>query len=218
MMQKFTFRQGWIPIIIMLTLCASSSPARTIVLDASTADRMAAIHQQAPRLSWAGTSPRAGQFDTSRVDLTTESRFLIHFDLSRIPPGQRITNAELSVPVTEFSGTSPRLSLWRTSAVWGAGVCYPFRRTRPELTPWTIAGAGGAGTDRALNPTAVLRLIQPGVQSINVTADVALWYLKAAPDQGWMLGVEDAGVMVRLPSPVWDGAAQWKLLITYEPE
>ncbi len=213
---KFQLIRIWA--IIVMGLAVSTGQSRTIVLDAGRADRMAAIHQLAPRLSWAAHNPRAGIFDTQHIDLTPESQFLIRFDLSMIPLGQRITHAELSVPVTEFTGVDSRLMLWRTVAAWGLGVCHDFRLTRPKPEAWAVSGARGAGADRALQPTALLRVTQRGAQTMNVTEDIALWYLKAAPDQGWILGVEDAGTRIRLSSPIWNAKEQWTLRITYEPE
>lgn len=194
------------------------TPARTLVLDAQQADQMAAIHEQAQRLSWAAYSPRAGQFDTVWLNLNTEGRFLIRFDFTMIPKGQRITHAELSVPVTVVSGTEPRLFLWRMQADWGVGVCHTYSMTEPKLLPWGMAGAKAPGRDRALTPTAVLRITSPGQQVVNVTEDVSLWYLGAAPSRGWMLSVEDEGVNMRLPSPAYETASDWRLLITYEPQ
>lgn len=192
--------------------------ARTIVLDAQQVDQMAAIHEQAQRLSWAAYTPRAGQFDTIWLNLNTEGRFLIRFDFSQIPEGQRITHAELSLPITLVTGTDPRLFLWRMQADWGVGVCHAYRMTQPKLLPWGMAGAKAPGRDRALTPSATLRITAPGRQEINVTEDVSLWYMEAAPSRGWMLSVEDEGANMRLPLPGYDAANVWRLLITYEPQ
>ncbi len=202
----------------LLMLCLPlGMQARTIVLDAQQADQMAAIHDQAQRLSWAAYAPRAGQFDTVWLHLTAEGRFLIRYDLSAIPEGQRITHAELNLPVSAVYGSDPRLFLWRMQADWGAGVCHDYRRTDPRPQSWGMAGAKAPGRDRSMTPSAVLRVPAPGQQAINVTEDVSLWYLGAASAHGWMLSVEDQGVALRLPSPAYNAAQDWRLLITYEP-
>lgn len=219
MFQRLSFRYSTISAAFLAVgLAASTAFSRTVVLDASAVDRMAAIHQAAPRLSWAANNPRPGQFRSGHVHLETENRFLLRFDLSMLPEGQRITRAELSVPVVDFSGNSPRLFLWRVAAEWGAGVCYDFRMLRPERAPWRVPGARGAGSDRALNPSAVVQLVESGEQTVDVTEDVAMWYLGAAPEQGWVLGIEDPGVQVRLWSPLTGNVNNWTLRITYEPE
>lgn len=204
--------------VLGMVLAALSAAGRTIVLDAESADRMAVIHAKAPRLSWAAFSPRAGQFDTSRIEITPHSRFLIRFDLSAIPEGQEILHAELTAPVESFSGGDPRLFLWRTVAEWGAGVNYEYRRADPAPEPWALPGASGAGADRALFPSVVERIPRNGDFPLNVTADVALWQAGAAPRQGWMISVEDADTRLTFPSPAWNAAHRWTLRITYEPK
>lgn len=208
-------------ILLFLTACAgtfSMVSARTIVLNADVCDQMAVIHEEAVRLGWAAYSPRAGQFDTTCIDLTPESRLLLRYDLSAIPAGQRVIHAELSIPVSDVSGNNPRLFIWRMTAEWGVGVCHNFRILLPKKAAWTVPGARGAGSDRALHHSDVLAPTGGGPQIMNVTEDVAMWYLKLAPNNGWMLGADDPDVRIRLPSPITGDADMWILRVTYEPE
>lgn len=202
----------------MALLLAGPAVARTIVLDGQAADRMAAISETAPRQGWAGFERSPGRFDMVQIDLRSDSSFLIRFTLDAIPPGQRVTHAELIVPSIWVTGNAVRFHVWRLSAEWGPGVCHLYRLMRPKPVPWAVAGARRGGADRAILPSAVVPVTQAGLHVVNVTEDVALWYTGAAPAHGWLFTVEEPGHVVRLGSPAWDKIADWKLRITYEPE
>lgn len=197
-----------------------TAAAKTIVLDAGTAaDRMAGICDVAPRQSWATFEQWSATFYSNAVQVQPGRGFLIRFRLDAIPPGQQITHAELIVPVTTYSSTDVRFYLWRVLADWDAGVCHLYRVAIPKKIPWTRPGARGGSSDRATRPTAIVRLTEgPGEQVINVTEDVDLWYSGAAPNNGWLLSVEDPATSVRFQCPTWDGGQSWRLRITYEPQ
>jgi len=203
----------------MVYLCSSAS-ARTIVIDAlGAADRMAAMSDVAPRQSWAMFEQWPATYYTNAVQIEPGRSFLIRFALDAVPAGQRITHAELIVPVTWYSGTDVRFYLWRLLADWGAGACHLYRKALPEKVPWTIPGARGGSSDRATRPSAVVRLYEAAAENvINVTEDVELWYTGAAPNNGWIFTVEDPATFVRFQSPTYDGVQTWKLRITYEPQ
>lgn len=198
---------------------ASVLHGRTLVLEASsTADRMAAIAEDAPRMSWAAYMPWPGIYYGSAMDLQQGRGLLIRFPLESIPQGQRITHAELIFTIHLTSGPEPRLYIWRLLADWGVGVCHQYRMIRPQPVEWIVPGARGSSLDRAIRPTAVPRIQGPGERVVNVTEDVEIWYTGAAPNQGWIITVEDPGVLVRTACPLYDTATQWKLRVTYEPE
>lgn len=200
-------------------LAGAVADARTIIMDASLCKRMGYVSEVAPRQSWAMYERRPGVFDTAAVGLVPNRGLLIEFPLDKIPSGQRIAHAELTVHVATYSGSEPRFYLWRILGDWGAGVCWNHRTTWPKPIPWVKPGARGQSTDRATRPTEIVRLTQTGDQIINVTEDVALWYTGAAKNHGWMVSVEDPGVYVQLVPPS-DTAYMpaWRLKITYEPE
>ena len=212
-------QSGGLRLAALLALLAAR-PLRgaTVSYDGSHSRRMAVIDEQATRLSWATVGRLGSPFNTTGLFLIPGRAFLIHFDLAAIPPGQRIVKAELLVPVADTAGHDPRFFIWRLVAGWGVGVCWDERLQEPAPVKWAVPGGRGPGLDRALEPTAVIR--QPGrVQiPVNVTADVALWYAGAAPNEGWMMTVEDPGIWVALRPPFWNAAQQWTLQITYEPE
>jgi hypothetical protein len=54
--------------------------------------------------------------------------------------------------------------------------------------------------------------------TLNVTEDVELWHGGAAPNEGWMLTVEEQGVSLSLLPPSFSTRGSWKLRITYEPQ
>ena len=219
MRQKQLFRSALLGSLAGLGF-ALSAAARTVVIDASEIDRAAAIVDDAPRMSWAGYQPwAAGIYYGYCIDLAPGRSMLVHFPITKIPAGQKITSAELITTVIHMGGNDVRFYLWRLLPEWGPGVCHLYRNTRPAKVPWAIPGAHGVATDRAVQPTAIMRLTTIGEQVVNVTEDIELWYTGAAPNNGWMFTVEDIGTFVRLLSPTWpDGAQVWRLRITYEPE
>jgi hypothetical protein len=206
------------PLIAVLLVWAAAGPAsgRTIVLTDAIADRMAAFVAEAPLAGWASQKVAAGCFGMNSIDLRPEAVFLIRYPLEAIPPGMRITNAELMLPVASSSGVEPRLFVWRILPEWGVGACHLHRLQRPAPAEWSAPGARGGG-DRAARPTAVLPLAAAGEQVVNVTRDVELWYTGASANNGWLFTTEDATATIRLESPLWQGRGRWKLRITYEP-
>ncbi len=204
--------------LALLFLIAASAGAHTIVIDANEADRMAAISDAAPRMSWAAGEEWPAIYSSANLELVLGRAFLFRFALDKIPAGQRITFAELILPVQQFSGVEPRFYLWRVLPEWGPGVSHRYRIAAPAKKEWAAPGARGLASDRALRPSAVVRVLAAGEQVINVTGDLELWHAGAAPNRGWLLTVEDPGVALRFPSPAWDAPAAWKLRITYEPE
>lgn len=206
-------------LLLLLALLASPALARTIIVtDVDAADRMAALCAEAPRQSWALTEVTAGVFDSSLLDLHQGRSFLFRFNLGMIPKGQRITRAELLLPVTNIWVRDSRMYVWRVLPEWGPGACWLHRSAQEKKVEWAQPGARGNAADRATRPTAVVTLSAPAETVINVTRDLELWYTGAAPNNGWMLSVEDTDQTVRLASPVWSGRGTWKLRITYEPE
>jgi len=216
-MLRSLVRRAWMPLGCWLLLAGALS-ARTIVLTDDDCPRMAAIAAEAPRLGWAATEMSPGSFMTYYLDLIPTRGFLIYYPLDRIPKGQKVTNAEWEIPVSALSAGEPRLYVRRIVGDWGVGVCHEYRSVRPTKVPWNVPGAKGASLDRALKPTAVVRMTAAGPCTINVTEDVQLWNSGAAANQGWILNVEDVDSLIRLNLPMYQGRGQWKLRITYEPE
>lgn len=204
--------------LVIMLMIAAPAGARTIILDANDADRMAAISDVAPRMSWTACEAWPAIYSTSHIDLVPGRSFLIRFALSKIPPSQRITFAELILPVQSYTGIDPRFYLWRVLAEWGPGVSHLYRMTSPAKVEWAVPGARGLSSDRATRPSAVVRVLAPGEQAINVTGDLELWHTGAVPNCGWLLTIEDPALSIRFPSPAWDAMTAWKLRITYEPE
>ena len=205
--------------LLVLVCMAAAAMGRTIVVDASVVDSMAAIDAVAPRQGWAMHLRSEGTYSNEYAVLEPQRSFLIRFPLDMVPADQRIVHAELVVNVSSYSGNEPRFYIWRTLASWGAGVCHDYRKVDGEdYIAWTKPGAAGISSDRATQPTDVIRLTENGDVVINVTEDVELWYTGAAPNEGWMLTVEDPEVRIVLPSPAWTGQAAWRLRLTYEPK
>jgi hypothetical protein len=208
-------------VIAALLAVAAPAPARTIVLTDEDCERMAAICADAPELSWAGDQVGPGVYSTkTTLHLRNGTAFLIAFPLDKLPKGQRITNAELVVPVHYAEGEH-RVTVRRVLGSWGPGVCHRYRMVRPRPVEWARAGASAPASDCAARATAQLRIDARGEKTVNVTEDVELWYTGAAANQGWVFHAEDQNASLHLVSPVStypNGRGAWKLRITYEPE
>lgn len=211
-------RAGTIMAMCAMLFAPAFAIARTIVIDTTEADKMAVLSDIAPRMSWAATEVTPTIFNAGSIDLAQGKSFLIRYNLRSIPPGQRITYAELLLPLRSTAGTDPRFYLWRILADWGLGVCHLYRFTYPARQEWAVPGARGFSSDRATRPSAVVRVTSTGELALNVTEDVELWYTGAAPHFGWLFTVEDPETMVRFSSPAWDAVESWRIRITYEPE
>ena len=208
--------------LTMLLLLAGSLDARTVTLTAEDCDQMAALSPRAPRLSWACLLVGEKSYYTeNQVQLHADMALLMRFSLARIPPKQRITKAEFSMPVAYLGGGLCEISVRRLVADWGLGVCHLYRRTHPEKIEWTKPGGRGASTDRANKDSAVFRFDKVGEYTVDVTEDVELWYTGAVPNRGWILAFENqAGpAYTHSPySPQYGGGKKWKLQVTYEPQ
>jgi len=204
---------------LALLLAPALACARTIEMEASAiADRMAMIAEDAPLMSWAAYMPWTGVYYANVMEIQQGRAFLIRFPMGDIPKKQRITNAELILTVQLTTGPDPRIYVWRILSDWGVGVCHQYRMIRPKPLEWAVPGGRGTSQDRAVRPTAVARIIEPGELVVNVTEDVEIWNAAAAQNHGWMLTVEDPGVIVRAACPLSDYSSQWKLRVTFEPE
>jgi hypothetical protein len=207
---------------LMLLLIPAAVPARTIVVSSEDCERMAVIDAKAPRLSWANYQLDRGIFTNQyHLNLSGERAFLICFPIDQIPKEQKITKAELLVPMMYLDGEQ-RLQLRRIVGDWGAGVSHQYRMIRPEKKEWAKPGVADTKLDAV--PSTFLRLSGPirgtTEKTVNVTEDVELWYSGAAANHGWRISHELEGSLLYLLSPVSSypyGHNPWKLRITYEP-
>lgn len=204
-------------------MAVSPASGRTIELTDLDCELMAAIHEEAPLLSWAGGGAN-GVYGNFTLDFDSRGQrdrqaFLIQFPLqNRIPEGMRIVRAELIVPLATVypEELQPRLALRRLEASWGIGVCYLYRQQLPEVLPWAEPGALAPGKDRARRPSAVVRTKTIGDLSIDVTQDVEIWNAGLMANYGWILELDEDSALVRMYSPPWSPGT-WKLRITFEP-
>jgi hypothetical protein len=194
--------------------------AKTIHVTDLDCERMAVISPDAPEMSWAANESPPGLHTTKyTLYLKTGKAFLIVFPLDGIPKGQRITQAELTVPIPSVVGTQ-RLTVRRVLGDWGPGVNHKYRRQTPKKVEWDKPGATSA-TDLAAKASTVLKVDSIGEKTINVTEDIELWYSGAAKNNGWAFRVEEDSSYLHLASPLStypNGYGAWKLRITYEPE
>ncbi|MFW6038870.1 MAG: hypothetical protein ACOC9P_00145 [bacterium] len=208
-----------LPMFVALSLCVlnGQAAAATVELDAGDISKGAAIHADAPRLSWAGNARGNGHFDAGNLPITSKTSALLRYDLSRIPDDMKIISARWTLPTRASSGV--KLHVWRILAEWGPGVCHRYRTTQPEPVPWHTPGAGAIGIDRTIQPTGAIQVDEESEKVVvNVTRDVAMWHSGAQPNHGWLLSVEQDEAHVTVESPLHRGADAWVLRVTYEPK
>lgn len=200
--------------------CAATLIARgeTVVLDGRDIDRVAAIADVAPRMSWAMWENATGQFSTGAAAVAPGRSLLLRYSLEKIPPGHRITHAEWILPVSSVSGSEVRFYIWRMLGEWGPGVSHLYRTVEPEPVEWVRPGARGLSSDRATRPSEIVRVDTVGDRVINVTEDVEIWYTRSAANAGWILTIEDPASVVQFAATPMAQAERWRLRITYEPE
>lgn len=196
--------------------------ARTITIEDSKITHMAHIGPEVPQASWIGSNSTTGVYTTNIIEMTPGSRLLIQYPLDQIPQGQRIVSARwiFSVPYAPYD--SHRLFLWRVLQPWGLGVNLTQRIQVPKALPWSSPGADAPGIDRAITPTAIIRINGIKEHVIDVTQDVELWYTGVAPNHGWVMALDEGNRYVRryvrIASPLYNATSVFTLQITYEPE
>ncbi len=185
-------------------------------------DQFAYLAEEAPlasHASWEVSGANTGVWSSHIAVASNNHSILIHYDISSIPKGMRITNAELVLPIYTYSPADTRFFIYRVLADWGNGASYKYRYNTPEKkVPWSMPGARGGSTDRATGSTASARVKAAVPVTLNVTSDIEMWYTKAAPNNGWMITVEEPSAMVAFYSHLYSAYAPWTLRVTYEPE
>jgi hypothetical protein len=206
---------------IGLLTIAAPVHARTITLSAEDCDQMAILNAKVPRLGWAAVQANTGVYSAeNQFQFFPDSTLLVRYRLDAIPKDQRITKAELTMPV-EYVAGKPEISVRRLIADWGIGVCHLYRQTYPTKLEWAQPGGRGAATDRHNKDSAVFRIEKVGDHSVDVTEDVELWYTKAVANRGWVMAIENQSGPVYCPSPYsprYNSGKRWKLQITFEPQ
>lgn len=207
----------------LLLAPASPAAARTIVISSEDCEQMAFIAAETPKLTWASYQVQPGVY-TNQYHLTMarDRALLICFPLDRLPKDQKITKAELVLPVTYLDGEG-RLQLRRIVTEWGTGVNYQYRMVRPEKKEWSKPGAADTKLDALMSSSVKLseQIRTLKETAVNVTEDVELWYSGAAVNHGWRIAAEpDGNPYLYMLSPIScypDGRGSMKLRITYEP-
>lgn len=200
-------------------LLAVAVSARTITLTDESSERAASIWEGSPQASWVGYEAAAGNHATTMVDIRRDSGFLLQIPIDKIPEGNRITKAELLIPLNYTYAADAKLHVWRVIPDWGPGVCWENCTIRPKVVPWAMPGARGSSADRATKPTAIVTLRNGSTTELiaNVTEDVEMWYSGSAKNNGWLFTLEEDTVARFLP-PCYSYRGSWKLRITYEPQ
>lgn len=210
--------------LMLMTIAALWLPAsgiaqaRTITLDHTDAKYIAFICPEVPQSGLAGAFSTTGVYTANILEMVPGRRMLMRYPLDKIPKGQRIVSAQWILPVSYAPYEGERLFVWRMLQSWGLGVNHTMRTQVPKPLPWSSPGADAPGIDRAITPTATIRV--SGIEEIivDVTQDVELWYTGVAPNNGWVMALDEGNRYVRLASPFYTAGSLFKLRITYEPE
>jgi hypothetical protein len=201
----------------LVLVLAAPAAARTLTLTAGDCDQAAVISDELPRMSWAVLGDSGVVRADHNMRLYTNIAALLRYPIERIPPGQRISKAELTLTVNYLYAEKSEIAVRRLLADWGTGVCHDFRQAHPEKIPWAAPGARGDGKDRVAKPGGVFKIDKIAEYTIDVTEDIDLWYTGGAVNRGWIFNADSGGIHLLPPySPV--GRDQWRLRITYEPE
>jgi len=192
--------------------------AETVILDGRDIDRVAAIADVAPKMSWAMWEYATGQFNNGGAAIAPGRSLLLRYSLDKIPPGQRITHAEWILPIATVSGSEVRFYIWRMLGEWGPGESHLYRTAVPKPVEWVRPGARGLSSDRATRPSEIVRVEALGERVINVTEDMEIWYTRSALNTGWILTIEDPANIVQFAATPMARPELWRLRITYEPE
>jgi hypothetical protein len=204
-----------LPVVMLMFAATGSVSARTVTFTADDCDMMAVISEAQPRLSWAPIQMGPGVYDTyNQIQLYPNMAALMRFPVDKIPKGQRITKAELSVPV-DYLASTKELHVRRILAEWGTGVCHNYRMMFPKKLEWAKPGGRGITSDRANKISAVFKLEKAGVQTADVTEDIELWYTGAVPNRGFVISLDEGVVYM---TSFYPNGGNWKLQITYEPQ
>jgi hypothetical protein len=206
--------------VLLLAGSAGSAPARTITLTADDCDQIAILSAKLPRASWlAYLVTTAGYNAEPTLQFYADMAILMRFPLEQVPKGQRIVKAELML-TSEYTPNATEIGVRRLLADWGHGACHQYRMTFPKKQEWDKPGGRGAATDRAAKESGTFKFAKPGEHTVDVTADVDLWYTGATMNRGWILTIDNsAGVYLSAPySPHYQNGKRWKLQITFEPQ
>lgn len=218
--------------LIGAALGTSSIQAQTTVTTFSTADTMIFGGSGFESLN-RGLQPELYVGDPG----VGESRALVQFSLASIPAGQLITSATLKLHLNVAPPNQHNVDGYRLLVDWVEGdgpsaggtfgATWIDRDKGNGLPNWTVAGASGAGSDRAVTSSFTLTLadqtLEAGLPVVtkDVTSDVQAWYTGAAPNFGWLLqsSIFTATVYTGYGAREQGGTTlDPQLIITYVPE
>src|ERR1043166_4677268 len=102
----------FLTILLASILGLEGATARTIMLTDRDVTEMATLNPRVPISGWSAVEAGPGIYFSYLLSTPTVQGILIRFPLQQIPTGQRIVNAELSLPVYTISANA-KLSIWR---------------------------------------------------------------------------------------------------------
>lgn len=205
--------------VALLFPWAAPVAARTMTLTGGDCEDVAILNSDVPRMSYGVVIDNGVVRADHNLRLYNNTAVLLRYPIERIPQGQRITKAELTLTVNYLYANSNEIAVRRLLSPWGAGVCHDFRQAFPEKLPWAEPGARGDGKDRVAKPSAVFKVEKIAEYTIDVTEDIDLWYTGGAVNRGWIVTADVGGIHLLPPySPSFGGSNQWRLRITHEPE
>ncbi|MGQ9516785.1 MAG: DNRLRE domain-containing protein, partial [Anaerolineae bacterium] len=117
---------------------------------------------------------------------------LIRFDLSPLPAGAQITSAVLSLNATyRQDDITLTIAVYRLKRDWVANQATWELAAAGQ--PWTVPGANGAGSDRAISAFTQVPAAATGWIDFDLTALVRKWHGGEYPNYGLLLRAEGTG-------------------------
>ena len=147
---------------------------------------------------------------------STTKRALMRFDLSSIPPNANVTAASLELYLIELiSGTPVGVRLYRLLKPWSeANATWTSTGLGQD---WTVAGAGGEGSDREATPFATGTLgTLKAYNRIDVLEAVRHWVREPESNYGFVImGINSAEARVWSSEDSRENELP-RLIVTYE--
>ncbi len=157
------------------------------------------------------------QYTSSGDTLST----LIRFDLAPLPAGAVVTSAVLSLNATyRQDDATLTIAVYRLKREWAAGQATWELAAAGQ--PWSVPGANGSGTDRAISPSVQVPASATGWIDFDLTSLVSKWHTGELANFGILLRAEGtsgpAGKSLYsfVDSSSGASASRPKLTITYE--
>src|SRR5690349_8014929 len=123
---------NWLAAIAVVLVPTAPVAARTITLTGGDCDDVAILNSDVPRISFGVVTDNGVVRADHDLRRYTNTAVLLRYPIEKIPKGQRITKAELTLAVNYLYANQNEIAVRRLLTPWGTGVCHDFRQSFPE--------------------------------------------------------------------------------------